>query len=41
LAQSRVGSRSGRSEALMHNVVVRLTDADMVAIAAYVASLQP
>jgi cytochrome c553 len=35
------GSRSGPSEALMHNVVQRLTDADMVAIAAYVASLQP
>jgi cytochrome c553 len=35
------GSRSGPSEALMHNVVQRLTDDDMVAIAAYVASLQP
>jgi len=35
------GSRSGSSEALMHNVVQRLTDADMVAIAAYVASIQP
>jgi cytochrome c553 len=35
------GSRSGPSEALMHNVVQRLTDADMVAIAAYVASIQP
>ena len=35
------GSRSGPSEALMHNVVQRLTNDDMVAIAAYVASLQP
>ena len=35
------GSRSGPSVALMHNVVQRLTDDDMVAIAAYVASLQP
>jgi cytochrome c553 len=35
------GSRSGPSEALMHNVVQRLTDDDMVAIAAYVTSLQP
>jgi cytochrome c553 len=35
------GSRSGPSEALMHNVVQRLTDVDRVAIAAYVASLQP
>jgi cytochrome c553 len=41
LAQSRVSSRSGPSEALMHNAVERLVDADMVAIAAYVASLQP
>jgi cytochrome c553 len=35
------GSRSGPSEGLMHNVVERLTDADMMVIAAYVASLQP
>jgi cytochrome c553 len=35
------GSRAGPSVALMHNVVQRLTDDDMVAIAAYVASLQP
>jgi cytochrome c553 len=43
LVRSNVGSRSGPNEALMHNVVERLTDADMVAIAAaaYVASLQP
>jgi cytochrome c553 len=30
-----------RAKRLMHNVVERLVDADMVAIAAYVASLQP
>jgi hypothetical protein len=41
LALLNVGSRSGPSEALMHNVVERLTDAEMVAIAPYVASLQP
>jgi cytochrome c553 len=35
------GSRSGPTEALMHNVVARLTDDDMVAIAAYLASRQP
>ncbi len=35
------GSRSGPNEALMHNVVEPLNDADMVTIAAYVASLQP
>jgi cytochrome c553 len=35
------GSRSGPLEALMHNVVARLTDDDMVAIAAYLASRQP
>jgi cytochrome c553 len=37
----QTGNRSDPSAALMHNVVQRLTDADMVAIAAYVASLQP
>jgi cytochrome c553 len=35
------GSRSGPSEALMHNVVARLNDDDMVAVAAYLASEQP
>jgi cytochrome c553 len=35
------GSRSGPDVALMHNVVRRLTDDDMLAISAYVASLQP
>ena len=35
------GNRSGPQEALMHNVVQRLTDDDMLAIAAYLASLQP
>jgi len=35
------GSRSGVAEALMHNVVQRLTDDDMLAIAAYLASLEP
>jgi len=35
------GSRSGPTEALMHNVVQRLSDDDMLAIAAYIASLQP
>jgi cytochrome c553 len=35
------GSRSGPAEALMHNVVQRLSDDDMVAIAAYVASRAP
>ncbi|HEY2529265.1 MAG TPA: c-type cytochrome [Xanthobacteraceae bacterium] len=35
------GDRSGAAEALMRNVVRRLTDDDMVAITAYVASLQP
>jgi cytochrome c553 len=34
-------SAAGPSEALMQNVVERLTDADMVAITAYVASLHP
>ena len=37
----RSGGRSGPAAALMHNVVQRLTNDDMVAIAAYVASLQP
>jgi cytochrome c553 len=37
----QIGSRSGPQEALMHNVVQRLTNEDMLAIAAYVASLQP
>jgi cytochrome c553 len=35
------GSRSGPAEALMHNVVQRLNDDDMVAIAAYLASREP
>jgi cytochrome c553 len=35
------GSRSGPDVALMHNVVQRLSDDDMLAIAAYLASLQP
>jgi cytochrome c553 len=35
------GSRSGPQEALMHNVVQRLTVEDILAIAAYVGSLQP
>jgi len=35
------GSRSGPQEALMHNVVQRLSDDDMLAIAAYVASREP
>jgi cytochrome c553 len=35
------GNRSGPQEALMHNVVQRLTDDDMLAVAAYLASLQP
>ena len=35
------GGRSGPHAALMHNVVQRLTDEDMLAVAAYVASLQP
>jgi cytochrome c553 len=35
------GSRSGPSAALMHNVVQRLTNDDMLAIAAYVASVKP
>ena len=35
------GSRSGPAEALMHNVVQRLTIDDMLAIAAYVASRAP
>ena len=35
------GNRSGPSEAMMHNVVARLTNDDMVAIAAYLASRQP
>jgi cytochrome c553 len=35
------GSRSGPDVALMHNVVQRLTDDDMVALSAYVASVQP
>jgi cytochrome c553 len=35
------GSRSGPAEALMHNVVQRLTIDDMLAIAAYVASREP
>ena len=35
------GSRSGPAEALMHNVVLRLTSEDMLAIAAYLASLPP
>jgi len=35
------GSRSGPQEALMHNVVQRLNDDDMLSIAAYVASLLP
>jgi cytochrome c553 len=35
------GSRSGPAEGLMHNVVLRLTANDMLAIAAYLASLQP
>jgi cytochrome c553 len=35
------GSRSGPDVALMHNVVQRLSDDDMIAIAAYLASLQP
>jgi cytochrome c553 len=37
----QTGNRSGPQEALMHNVVEKLTDDDMLAIAAYVASLQP
>jgi cytochrome c553 len=37
----QTGSRSGPQEALMHNVVQRLTAGDMLAIAAYVGSLQP
>jgi cytochrome c553 len=35
------GSRSGPSEALMHNVVQRLSDDDMVAISAYLATREP
>jgi cytochrome c553 len=35
------GSRSGPSEALMHNVVQKLTTDEMLAIAAYVASVEP
>lgn len=35
------GSRSGPDVALMHNVVQRLSDEDMIAVAAYLASLQP
>ena len=35
------GNRSGPTEALMHNVVARLTADDMLAIAAYVASREP
>jgi cytochrome c553 len=34
-------NRSGPEEALMHNVVQRLTAEDMLAIASYVGSLQP
>jgi cytochrome c553 len=37
----QAGSRSGPQEASMHNVVQRLTDDDMVAIAAYLASREP
>jgi cytochrome c553 len=37
----QTGSRSGPQEALMHNVVQRLTAEDMLAISAYVGSLQP
>jgi cytochrome c553 len=37
----QTGDRSGPQEALMHNVVQKLTDDDMLAIAAYVASLEP
>jgi cytochrome c553 len=37
----QIGNRSGPQEALMHNVVQRLSDDDMLAIAAYIASLQP
>jgi cytochrome c553 len=37
----QTGNRSGPEEALMHNVVQRLTADDMLAIAAYVGSLQP
>jgi len=35
------GNRSGPQEVLMHNVVQRLTVEDMLAIAAYVGTLQP
>jgi cytochrome c553 len=35
------GNRSGPQVSLMHNVVQRLTDDDMLAVAAYVATLQP
>jgi cytochrome c553 len=35
------GNRSGPQEVLMHNVVLRLTVEDMLAIAAYVGTLQP
>jgi cytochrome c553 len=35
------GSRSGPNAELMHDVVQRFTNDDMVAIAAYLASLQP